>query len=147
MGLSTSIGFSSHPAKSVHLARDDTRDPARIRRFLPPLWRETYPLDLKLLNAAREKLEHIIDELHRAHTGTRPKPRTYRKRARRDYLAVTKLKRAGIRKIRKSLGKQLRDIRRVLHHVGDLVAAGSDLGMQGACDYRSLLVATEIYRQ
>ena len=107
----------------------------------------TYPTDLKLLNAAREKLKHIIDELHRPRTGTRPKPRTYRKRARRDYLAVTKLKRAGIRKIRKSLGKQLRYIRRDLRHVGDLVAAGSDLGLLGAYDYRSLLVATEIYRQ
>ncbi|WP_429845957.1 transposase, partial [Caldifermentibacillus hisashii] len=38
----------------------------------------SYPTDFKLLNEAREKLEHIIDVLHKPLKGTRKKPRTYR---------------------------------------------------------------------
>ena len=65
-----------------------------------------YPTDLGLLNEAREKLEHIIDVLHAPFRGEKSKPRTYRKAARKDYLAVAKQRRAGAKKIRKAVGKQ-----------------------------------------
>ena len=90
------------PANKGKLLIDASATPADI----------TYPTDLKLLSTARQKLEKIIDELHRPHIGTRPKPRTHRNRARRDYLNLTKLKKPGRRKLRKALGKQLRYIRR-----------------------------------
>src|SRR5699024_10970131 len=49
-----------------------------------------YPTDLGLLNAAREKLEHIIDVLHAPHRGEKKKPRTYRQKARKSYLSAAK---------------------------------------------------------
>jgi len=44
----------------------------------------TYPTDLKLLNDGREKLESMIDTLHAPFCGQQDKPRTYRKKARKD---------------------------------------------------------------
>ena len=49
------------PPNSGKLIIDATATPADI----------TYPTDLKILNAAREKLEHIIDILHRPLVGQR----------------------------------------------------------------------------
>lgn len=108
----------------------------------------TYPTDLKLLNAVREKLEHIIDILHSPFIGKMKKPRTYRRKARRDFIAITKQKRPGAKKLRKAIGKQLRYIRRDLGHIDTLVdEQGADLGILKAYDYRCLLVGAEIYRQ
>ena len=108
----------------------------------------TYPTDLKLLNAVREKLEHIIDILHQPFVGEHRKPRTYRKKARRDFMAITKQKRPGAKKTRKAIGKQLRYIRRDLGHIDRLVEErGAELGELTAYDYRCLLVSAEVYRQ
>jgi len=63
----------------------------------------TFPTDLKLLNAAREKSEHIIDVLHRPHKGTKKKPRTYRKAARKDFLTIAKSKKVSKSKLRKAI--------------------------------------------
>jgi len=126
------------PPNSGKLIIDATATPADI----------TYPTDLKILNAAREKLEHIIDILHRPLVGTAKKPRTYRKKARRDFMAITKLKRPGAKKVRKAIGKQLRYIRRDLRHVEAMVeVGGADLRDLNAYDYRCLLVSAEVYRQ
>lgn len=67
-----------------------------------------YPTDLSLLNQAREKLERIIDVLHEPERGKSRKPRTYRERARRAYLAVARQQRVKPRTMRKAIGKQLR---------------------------------------
>ena len=107
----------------------------------------TYPTDLKLLNAAREKAEHLIDLLHAAFIGRRKKPRSYRKEARKDFLATIKLKRPGAKKMRCALGRQLRYLKRDLRHLDELVQCGADLGRLKAYDYRCLLVIHEIYRQ
>ena len=123
--------------KSGKLLLDATVTPADI----------TYPTDLKLLNAAREKLEHIIDILHRRLVGRRKKPRTYRKKARKDFLATAKMKRPGAKKVRKAIGKQLRYVRRDLAHIDALLKAGADLCDLKDYNYRGLLVAHEIYRQ
>ena len=55
----------------------------------------TYPTDLKILNSAPEKTESIIDILHSENQNPKKKPRTYRERARKDYLAVAKQRRPG----------------------------------------------------
>ena len=47
-----------------------------------------YPQDVSLLNEARENAEALLDVLHDPADGK--KPRTYRKRARKDYLKYTK---------------------------------------------------------
>ncbi len=48
-----------------------------------------YPTDLSLLNEAREISEQIINTLHPL-TGVEKKVRTYRRNARKDYLALVK---------------------------------------------------------
>jgi len=105
-----------------------------------------YPTDLNLLNKAREKAEKIIDTLHGARTDRAPKPRTYRKKARKDYLAVAKAKRPGHKKIRKAIGQQLRYLRRDLGHI-DTLAEQVSLSVLSPRHYRDLLVIHEVYRQ
>lgn len=56
----------------------------------------TFPTDLDLLNKAREKSEQIIDELYCQTTGIK-KPRTYRQKARIEYLLTAKKKRKTIK--------------------------------------------------
>ncbi|WP_276210579.1 IS5 family transposase [Heyndrickxia coagulans] len=105
-----------------------------------------YPTDLGLLNEAREKLERIIDVLHEPHKGKLRKPRTYRKRARKDYLSVAKQRKAGARKIRKAVGKQLGYVKRNLEIIGNLISQSS-LSLLSKDEYRQLLVIHELYRQ
>lgn len=81
-----------------------------------------YPTDLGLLNEAREKLEAMVDALHEPQIGRRKKPRTYRNKARKDYLAVAKQKQPNIKKIRKAIGKQLRYVRRDLAIIKAMIA-------------------------
>lgn len=66
--------------KSGKMILDATCTPADIQ----------YPTDTRLLNDAREKLEEIIDVLHKPEQGKRKKSRTYRQKARESYLAFTK---------------------------------------------------------
>jgi hypothetical protein len=92
------------PKNKGNLILDATCAPADIH----------YPTDVRLLNEAREKLEDIIDTLHRPDTGIRIKPRTYRKEARKNYLSLEKQRRKPIKAIRKVIGKQLAYVRRDL---------------------------------
>lgn len=105
-----------------------------------------YPTDLNLLNRAREKAEQIIDTLHHARTDRASKPRTYRKKARKQYLAVARSKRPGRKKVRKGIGQQLRFLRRDLGHI-DTMAGHVPLSVLPARLYRDLLVIHEVYRQ
>lgn len=50
----------------------------------------TFPTDLKNLNTAREKSEEIIDILHRPVRGKQKRPRTYPKKARKEFISVAK---------------------------------------------------------
>ena len=60
-----------------------------------------YPQDVNLLNRAREKLEQTVDEICKA-AGER-KPRMYRKRARKDYLRLSKSKKRSAKAIRSAV--------------------------------------------
>ena len=124
------------PSNNGKLIVDATCAPADI----------TYPTDLKLLNEAREKTEEIIDAMHDPFIGKKQKPRTYRKKARKDYLAVAKQKSPGRKKIRKAIGKQLRYISRNLKTIQTGVTKGL-LWVLGKRMYRNLLVIQELYRQ
>ena len=77
----------------------------------------TFPTDLKLLNAAREKSEEVIDILHSPLKGRQKKPRTYRKKARREYLSAAKSKKLAKNKRRKVLRKQLGYLKRNLNFI------------------------------
>ena len=105
-----------------------------------------YPTDLWLLNTVREKLEEIIDVLHKPHVGSTKKPRSYRNKARKDYLNVDKKKHTTKREIRKAIGKQLRYLRRDLK-ILEKLSLKSPLTLLNKRQYRNLLVSQEIYRQ
>ena len=59
----------------------------------------TYPTDLKLLNAAREKSEELIDKLYSLSLHGETKVRTYRQIARKDFLNTAKRKAKSIKVI------------------------------------------------
>lgn len=67
----------------------------------------TYPTDIKLLNTAREKTELLIDVIYNSSELHKVKSRTYRKRARKDYLSIAKQRKKSLKSIRKALRKQL----------------------------------------
>lgn len=106
----------------------------------------TFPTDLKILNAAREKSEEIIDVLHRPHKGVMKKPRTYRIKARREYLSVAKSKNVSKNKLRKAIRKQLGYVGRNLKTIAKL-SNKSSLLLLSKRQYRNLLVIHEVYRQ
>ena len=71
-----------------------------------------YPQDVSLLNEARENAEKLLDVLHDPADGK--KPRTYRKRARKDYLKYTRCRKHTAKMTRKAIGKRLAHLRRDL---------------------------------
>jgi transposase, IS5 family len=69
-----------------------------------------YPTDLSLLNEAREFSEQIIDKLY-PKTDWNKKPRTYREKARKAYLAVAKQRRPSGKVRRRGIKQQSRTTR------------------------------------
>ena len=126
----------NEPSNKGKLIADATCTPADV----------AYPTDLNLLNKAREKTESIIDAMHAPLIGKSKKPRTYRRKARKDYLTVAKKRRAGYKKIRKAIGKQLCYLRRNLQNI-DTMASNGLLVHLSRREYRNLLVVKELYRQ
>ena len=106
----------------------------------------TFPTDLKMLNTAREKSEEIIDILHGPLKGIQKKPRTYRKIARKAFLAAAKSKRLSKNKMRKALRKQLGYLKRNLKTI-DKLSEHTALTILKRRDYKNLLVIHEVYRQ
>lgn len=80
--------------------------------------------------------------MHLSYRGTQPKPRTYRKKARKDYLSVAKQRNPRRKTLRKVIGKQLNDIRRNLKHIESLVQQDG-LKSLSKRQYRELLVIQE----
>jgi transposase, IS5 family len=107
-----------------------------------------YPTDLSLLNEAREVTEKLIDAMHpkvRASFGD--KPRTHRKKARLQFLAVAKKKRPRIGMIRKAIQQQLGHLERNLGSIDALIACGGSLLAAGRHWYHKVLVVSELVRQ
>ncbi|MEK8127089.1 IS5 family transposase [Paenibacillus filicis] len=105
-----------------------------------------YPTDLNLLNEAREKLEAIIDALHEPVIGKAAKPRTYREKARKQFLAVSKQRRPGVKVIRKAVRRQLGYVGRNLSIIAEQ-AKTQPLTLLSRKAYRDLLLIHELYRQ
>lgn len=124
------------PSNNGKLILDATCTPADV----------AYPTDLNLLNDAREKTDEMIDAMHKPFVGKRRRPRTYRQKARKDYLAVAKQKKPGRKKIRRAIGKQLNYLRRNLKQIEKMIAEGLPRCLDKRL-YRLLLVANEVYRQ
>jgi IS5 family transposase len=124
------------PSNNGKLIIDATCTPADV----------AYPTDLNLLNDAREKTDEMIDAMHKPSVGKRRRPRTYRQKARKEYLAVAKQKKPGRKKIRRAIGKQLNYLRRNLKQIEKMIAEGLLRRLDKRL-YRLLLVVNEVYRQ
>ncbi len=128
----------SEPLNSGKLILDATCAPADI----------SYPTDIEILNEARKHTEKIIDALHgQKKWELGRKPRTYRKQARKDYLEVVKKRRIQQKERRKAIKKQLHYIQRNLAYIDELIGLGATLESLTKCQYKTLLVVTEVYRQ
>lgn len=81
-----------------------------------------YPQDTSLLNEAREKLEAMIDWFCEEY-GLQ-KPRTYRKKAHKEYLSFAKSKKPSAEKIRAAIKAQLSYVRRDMEYLDDYLHNG-----------------------
>jgi len=133
---STDDNDNEKPSNKGKLIVDATCTPADV----------AYPTDLNLLNEAREKTEAMIDTMHVPLIGKNKKPRTYRQKARKDYLAVAKQKRVGYKKVRKAIGKQLCYLRRNLKNIDKMASEGLLMYLNKR-QYRNLLIIKELFRQ
>jgi hypothetical protein len=84
-----------------------------------------YPTDTALLNEARVNSERIIDLLHEAGSGE--KPRTYRRRAHKEYTQFVRARKPGQKKIRKCIKKQLGYLGRNLNTIARMQESGKVL--------------------
>ena len=104
----------------------------------------TYPTDLDLLNSCREHTERLIDELYQPSPGKR-KPRTYRQKARQDYLASARKRKKSGKMMRKAIRKQLNYVNRNIKTIHTLL--DSNLQSLTSRSLRRFWVIQEIYRQ
>jgi len=121
------------------LIADATCAPADIR----------YPTDVSLLNEAREKTDQIIDRLHEPLVSRQPRPRTYRVKARRQFVAFTKKKQPGYRAVRRAKKQQLGFLRRNLQAIDRLLETPQALPLARLSRrlFKNLLVCRELFRQ
>ena len=102
-----------------------------------------FPQDFVLLNDAREKLEAIIDSFHENYHPW-PKPRTYRKVARKNYLALAKAKKRPARKIRAQIRRELGNVKRDLRYIEQYISAGYAMDIKFISCYQTIL---KLYEQ
>ena len=105
-----------------------------------------YPTDLSLLAEARENTERVIDRLYEAGGKQGNKPRTYRKKARKEYLSIVKQRNKNRKSIRRGVKKQLGFLSRNLRII-EKQAENVGLEVLKEREYRNLLVCQEVYRQ
>jgi IS5 family transposase len=107
-----------------------------------------YPTDIGLLNHARELTEEITDELYKSVQELfEYKPRTYRNKARKEYLAYTKKRRHTDRETRNAVRGQLQYVERNLRSIEALVEKGAPLTLLNRVLFQKLLVIQELVRQ
>lgn len=124
------------PANKGKLITDATVAPQNI----------TYPTDLKLLNAAREKSEELIDILYNQQLHGQTKVRTYRQMARKDFLNTAKKKAKTSKAIYKANGSQLRYLKRNLGHIEMLLKSYRIFPLT-AKEQKYLMVLHTVYLQ
>lgn len=106
-----------------------------------------FPTDLGLLNEAREISEALIDKLYPL-SGLEKKPRTYRRNARKAYLALAKQKNPTKNKRRKTIKQQLQFLQRNLGHIDNLLDLVSDESTAlTEHQRRQYWIIQELYRQ
>ena len=98
------------------------------------------------MNEAREKAEKVIDKLHEPNRGKEKKVRTYRQRARKDYLKVAKRRKASGKVMRKGIRKQLQYLSRNLRYIEEL-RGKDESGKLSRKEYEEILIIKELYEQ
>lgn len=101
-----------------------------------------FPQDINLLNETREKLEGMIDAI--CLRENLDKPRTYRKKARRDYLKLARSKKRTTLRIRKAIRQQLQYIRRDRGYLSQIEKQGIVLNEK---ELKLLQVLDKVYEQ
>jgi len=106
-----------------------------------------YPNDLELLSDSRKEAERLIDLVYEPETG-KIKPRTYRQKARKDFLQAAKKRRKSKRVLRKVVGKQLNYLKRDLKILKALLETNPDrLSHFKTRDLKIYWVIQHIYQQ
>jgi len=105
-----------------------------------------FPHDVTLLDEARRKTEKMIDALHEVAPEGYEKPRTYRKKARKEFLTFIRNRKPRERTIRKALKKQLQYVERNLRIINDYKEIVG-FGVLARKQYRDLTVIGELVRQ
>ena len=81
-----------------------------------------FPHDVSLLDEARRNTEKVIDLLASGLQEGEQKPRTYRKKARKEFLVFIRNRKPSMQKIRKALRQQLQYVERNLRTIARLQA-------------------------
>jgi hypothetical protein len=117
--------------KKGKLLVDATCTPADVR----------YPTDMSLLDEARTKTEKMIDALC---SDGKKKPRTYRKKARKEFVRFIHLKKPDGKKVRKAIRKQLGYVARNLKNIEKISDSKHLLSEH---QKKELFVIQDLYRQ
>lgn len=104
-----------------------------------------YPTDLDLLNESREKSEQLIDVIYDS-CELKRKPRTYREKARKDYLKTAQKKNKTRKEIRQAIKKQLNYLKRNLATIDKLFKL-IKINPLDKRQYKYLLVIHSVYEQ
>ena len=118
------------------LVLDATCAPADIR----------YPSDISLLNEARENTEAMLERLWEQGPKEGRKTRYHRKKARGEYLAITKQKQPKTAKIRKAIAEQLRYIALNLEDIGQRMMRQGTQALREK-DLERLMTICRLHRQ
>lgn len=106
-----------------------------------------YPTDLNLLNSAREKLEEMIDVLHAPDKSEQTKPRTYRIKARKEYLAIEKKRKKQKKPLRQALKKQLGYVKRDLGYIDNYLEEDGKIELLSKRQCIELVTIRKLYEQ
>lgn len=104
-----------------------------------------YPTDLNLLNDAREKSQLLIDALYKK-VLHKKKPRTDRKKARKEYLQTAQKKVKSKKAIHNAVKKQLAYLRRNISSIHKLLDSYQKIPLDRK-EYKYLLVIQTLYNQ
>ena len=96
------------------------------------------------MNEAREKTEKIIDSLYKKTKKKGKKPRTYRIRARKDYLKLSKKRRPSRKERRKGIKKQIQYIQRNLAHI-EKIREDEEVAQLSKKEEKRLLIIKKAY--
>lgn len=105
-----------------------------------------YPTDLDLLNQSREFSEHLIDKLYEPSLG-KVKPRTYRRKAHKAYLSLSKKRRKSGKEVRRGIKAQLGFVARNIRTIDRMLDEKEGPFPLSYKDQRRLWIIREVYRQ